>query len=98
MWVAEFKVWHKGSPLLPISAKFDVHMFSQYLNSYEEKGLPKIMRIAKFWGKDKEKAIEELENFRDGEVIYREGDQLIFAQKAVRSFHSLVADRREWNR
>jgi hypothetical protein len=31
MWVAEFKVWHKGSPLLPLSEKFDVHMFSQYL-------------------------------------------------------------------
>lgn len=93
MWVAEFKVWHKGSPLLPLSEKLDVHMFSQYLNSYEENGLPKIMRIAKFWGKDKEKAIQELERFPEGEVVYREGDQLIFAQKAIRSFHSIVADK-----
>lgn len=93
MWVAEFKVWHKGSPLLPLSEKMDVHMFSQYLNTFEENGKPKIMRMAFFWGKDKEKAIAELYDHPDSEIVYREGDQLFFTQNATRSFHSIVSDK-----
>src|SRR3989338_1168790 len=92
VWIAEFKVWHKGSPLLPLSEKYDVHMFSQYLNTFEENGQPKLMRLAKFWGVDKEKAISELLNHPDSDVIHREGDVVFFAQKAIRSFHTLVAD------
>ncbi|MBU0636515.1 helix-turn-helix domain-containing protein [Candidatus Micrarchaeota archaeon] len=93
MWVAEFKVWHKGSPLLPLSEQMDVHMFSQYLNTFEEKGKPKIMRMAVFWGKDKENAIKELYKHTDSEVIFRESDQLFFSQNATRSFHTMVSDK-----
>lgn len=93
MWVAEFKVWHKGSPLLPISEKLDVHMFSQYLNSFEENGVPKIMRLAVFWGKDKERAIQELYSHPRAEIVYRERDRVFFTQEAIRSFHTTVSDK-----
>jgi predicted DNA binding protein len=93
MWVAEFKVWHEGSPLLPISEKLDIHMFSQYLNNFEEKGVPKIMRVAIFWGKDKEKAISELAHHPRAEIVYREGDQVFFSQNALGSFHTMVSDK-----
>ncbi len=93
MWVCELKVWHKGSPLLPLSEKFDVHAFSQYLNTFEENETPKLMRVAKFWGHDREKAIKELYHHPDSEVTHREGDLVFFAQKAIRSFHSVVADK-----
>lgn len=93
MWVAEFKVWHQGSPLLPISEKLDVHLFSQYLNTFEENGVAKIMRLAVFWGKDKEKAVEELRASPRAEIIYREGDQLFFTQSATGSFHTTVSDK-----
>jgi predicted DNA binding protein len=93
MWVAEFKAWHKGSPLLILSEKYDVHAFSQYLNSFEEKGKPKIMRMATFWGKDREHAIEELLRYPGIEVLYREGDRLVFSQNAISSYHTLVTDK-----
>lgn len=93
MWVAEFKVWHEGSPLLPLSEKLDVHAFSQYLNTFEENGKPKLMRLAVFWGKDKEKAIQTLTNYPHAEVVFREGDQLFFTQNATRSFHAAVSDK-----
>lgn len=93
MWVAEFKVWHENSPLLPISQNLDVHAFSTYLNSFEEKGVSKIMRMATFWGRDKEAAIQALYQSDRAEIIFREGDQLVFSQKSVGSFHAAVSDK-----
>lgn len=93
MWIAEFKVWHQNSPLLGLSEKFDVHAFSQYLNTFEENKKPRLMRMAVFWGKDKEKAIAELYAHPASEIIYREGDQVFFVQNAIRSFHTLVLDK-----
>jgi len=93
MWVAEFKVWHEGSPLLPLSERLDVHAYSTYLNSFKERGKAKVMRLAVFWGKDKEKAIQAMYAHPGTEVISREGDQLVFSQKAIRSFHTIVSDK-----
>ncbi len=93
MWVAHFKVWHKNSPLLMLCDKYDMHAVSQYLNNFEEDGVPKIMRVATFWGKDKEKVIEEVSKEPRVKVIHREGDQLFFTQDAIRSFHTMVSDR-----
>lgn len=93
MWIAEFRVWHMQSPLLPISARYDIHAFSQYLNTYREKGKSRILRRLVIWGRDKEKAIEEVRKSPRSEILYRDGDQLFFAQDAVVSFHTLVSDK-----
>lgn len=93
MWIAEFKVWHEGSPLLPFSKKMDIHLMGSYLNTYHENGIMKVMRIARFWGKEKEKAIRGMLEIPSTQLVAREGDQMVFCQTASTPFHSLVMDR-----
>ena len=94
MWVAEFKVWHEGSPLLPLSATHDIHLSSLYLNTFSERGKTKIMRLAVIWGKEREKVFELLAKEKRIEIFFREGNQFVFTQDAIDSFHSMVSDRR----
>lgn len=93
MWVGEFKVWHKNSVLLSLSEKYELHALSQYLNVFEENKKARVMRLVSFWGKDKDKIINELYKDNRIEVVNRDGDAIFLSTPSLGSFHMTVLDK-----
>ncbi|MBI4360721.1 helix-turn-helix domain-containing protein [Candidatus Micrarchaeota archaeon] len=93
MWVAEFKVWHKGSAAREVTNQFDVTLESHYLNVFMEKGTEYITGVMVVRGKDADAATAA---FIDGitkqgvRQIKREGNQLFYIVPSVKQFHSSV--------
>ena len=90
MWVADFRVWHKGSLFIALWDKYKLHAYSRYLNTYEERGVPKIMREAVFWGENSNKAVDFIRLWPSSKIIYSEKNRVIFSTNAIKSFHSTV--------
>jgi predicted DNA binding protein len=90
MWVANFKVWHKGSLFIALWEKYKLHAYSRYLNTYKENKVPKIMREAVFWGENSSKAVDFIRLWPSSKIIYSEKNRVIFSTNAIKSFHSTV--------
>lgn len=94
MWLAKFKIWHKGSILLELHEKYEFSAVSQYLNNFKQKNKSMLMRSVVIWGKDSNKALEVMLNSPKINIVIHEKNQLVFFQTATHSFHNIVTNRK----
>lgn len=93
MWVAKFKVWHRGSEAIEITRRMDVSFESHYLNVYLERGVEYVNKALIARGSQAKEAIAAfaVESKKRGlKLIATEGNHVFFVAKGVQQFHSTV--------
>lgn len=93
MWVAEFRVWHKGSVAIELTKKYDVTVYNFYLNTFEEKGKPWVNKVIFATGPDAGKYVADLHKDKRIRVHRIEGNQVFYAVPALEAFHSIALDK-----
>ncbi len=93
MWVAEFRVWHKGSVATELTKKYDVVAHNIYLNTFEENGEPWVNKAVFASGPDAEKYLQEFHKDKRLRVHKIEGHQIFYSVPALEAFHSLALDK-----
>ncbi len=90
MWVAEFKVWHEGSPLLDETKRLDVKVQVIYLNPHLKRGKLGLNRCLVVNGPDAKKYISLLKNDKRLHVKLVDGNQVFYEVKPRASYHTAV--------
>ncbi len=94
MWIAEFKVWHKGSDGIEFSRNFDAVLSNFNLNLFKEKGKTYVMRCASFSGpqaNEFRKMFEE--KYSRMKVLGGDENQVFYYHPADLAFHTLLFDK-----
>ncbi|MBI5229107.1 helix-turn-helix domain-containing protein [Candidatus Micrarchaeota archaeon] len=92
MWVAEFKVWHKGSVAMELSRKYNATLSSFTLNSFEKNRESYINRVGVVQGPDAAKLIMVLGKEPRIDVTKVIGNQVFYSLKINLAFHSVFFD------
>ncbi len=90
MWVAEFRVWHEGSPLLEETKRLDVSVHVIYLNPHLKRGKLGLNRCFVVNGPDAGKYIALLKNDKRLHIKRIEGNQVFYEVNPKASYHSVV--------
>ena len=93
MWVARFKVWHKGSGVLEGTRGIDAYASGYVLNAFVKDGATYVNRVLIPFGREREKLREALFADKRVEVTNIDGQQIFFIVKAQKSFHSVFFDK-----
>ncbi len=93
MWVAEFRVWHKGSVAIELTKKYEAVVHNFYLNTFEQNGKPWVNKLIFVSGKEAEKYLEEIHKDKRLKIQSVEGNQIFYSVPALEAFHSLALDK-----
>lgn len=93
MWVAEFRVWHKGSVAIGLTKKYDVVTHNFYLNAFKQNGKPWVNKLIVVNGPDADKFVEEFHRDKRIHVQRIEGRQIFYSVTALEAFHTLCLDK-----
>ncbi len=93
MWVAEFRVWHKGSVAIELTKKYDVVTHNFYLNAFKQNGKPWVNKLIVVNGPDADKFVAEFHKDKRIHVQKIEGRQIFYAVPALEAFHTLCLDK-----
>jgi predicted DNA binding protein len=94
MWVAEFRVWHKTSESMKLTAKYDVVVTSIYLNEYRKGRKIFVTKALCVNGPDWKEYIAELElQMARYNIRKIEGNHVYFTiPNNAYSYHTLILD------
>lgn len=94
MWVAQFKVWHKTSESMLLTAKYNVVATSIYLNEYKKAGKIFVTKALSVNGPDWKAYVSELsKQMKRYNIRKIEGNHVYFTIPSTSySYHSLILD------